>query len=173
MKGLTRPCADFAESKDVDAKAIISQHRACAKTDFYGSFDFWEVAGFSRQRGRVRFPHGSFGGFMVRSDMYTVLFRPQQQRIGQTPLPKTIFWPFLRIFLFGARLGLYGPINYSGQRFFPIGDFTHEAIIDRLAGRTFGGYWLFGTIRHNNQYAIKYRHCPTNTRNCRSRFRPR
>ena len=34
MKGLTRPCADFAESKDVDAKAIISQHRACAKTDF-------------------------------------------------------------------------------------------------------------------------------------------
>ena len=59
MKGVTRPCADFAESKDVDAKAIASQHRACAKTDFYGSFDFWEVAGFSRQRGRVRFPHGS------------------------------------------------------------------------------------------------------------------
>ena len=60
MKGVTRPCADFAESKDVDAKAITSQHRACAKTDFYGSFDFWEVAGFSSQRGRVRFPHGSY-----------------------------------------------------------------------------------------------------------------
>lgn len=37
MKGLTRPCADLAEPKGAEARAIARQDRACAKTDFSNS----------------------------------------------------------------------------------------------------------------------------------------